>query len=115
MTKDRPLADVRRGLHDHAFRVMGLRGGSDLGNLISSDSSRGLRSALSMRDRTSLDIVSSERAGVLPADLLVLGQLQDFDIVLGKDWLARYYMIIDCGARTVTFRERGQEEFTYRG
>nr|CAD1837212.1 unnamed protein product [Ananas comosus var. bracteatus] len=52
---------------------------------------------------------------ILPADLLVLGQLQDFDVVLGIDWLARYYATIDCGARTVTFREPGQEEFTFRG
>nr|CAD1842643.1 unnamed protein product [Ananas comosus var. bracteatus] len=51
----------------------------------------------------------------MPADLLVLGQLQDFDVVLGMDWLARYYTTIDCGARTVTFRELGQEEFTFRG
>nr|CAD1820340.1 unnamed protein product [Ananas comosus var. bracteatus] len=51
----------------------------------------------------------------MPADLLVLGQLQEFDVVLGMDWLARYYATIDCGARTVTFREPGQEEFTFRG
>nr|CAD1833547.1 unnamed protein product [Ananas comosus var. bracteatus] len=31
------------------------------------------------------------------------------------DWLARYYATIDCGARTVTFRKPGQEEFTFRG
>nr|CAD1844011.1 unnamed protein product [Ananas comosus var. bracteatus] len=51
----------------------------------------------------------------MPANLLVLGQLQDFDVVLGMDWLARYYATIDCGARTVTFREPGQEEFTFKG
>nr|CAD1825792.1 unnamed protein product [Ananas comosus var. bracteatus] len=52
---------------------------------------------------------------IMPADLLVLGQLQDFDVVLGMNWLARYYATIDCGARTVTFREPCQEEFTFRG
>ncbi len=31
------------------------------------------------------------------------------------DWLARYYATIDCGERTVTFREPGQEEYIYRG
>nr|CAD1836895.1 unnamed protein product [Ananas comosus var. bracteatus] len=51
----------------------------------------------------------------MPADLLVVGQLQDFDVVLGMDWLALYYATIDCGARTVTFRKPGQEEFTFRG
>lgn len=48
----------------------------------------------------------------MPADILVLGQLQDFDVVLSMDWLARYYAIIDCGARTVTFHKPGQKEFT---
>nr|CAD1826060.1 unnamed protein product [Ananas comosus var. bracteatus] len=52
---------------------------------------------------------------IMLADLLVLGQLQDFDVVLGMDWLARYYATIDYGARTVTFHEPGQEEFTYKG
>ncbi len=52
---------------------------------------------------------------VLPADLLVLRQLQDFDVVLGMDWMSRFCATIDCRERTVTFREPGQEEFVYRG
>ncbi len=49
------------------------------------------------------------------ADLLVLQQLQYFDVVLGMDWLAWYCAMIDCEERTVIFREPGQEEFVYRG
>nr|CAD1830117.1 unnamed protein product [Ananas comosus var. bracteatus] len=52
---------------------------------------------------------------IIPADLLVLGQRQDFDVVLCMDWLAQYYATFDCGARTVTFHELGQKEFTFRG
>ncbi len=51
----------------------------------------------------------------MPADLLVLHQLQDFDVVLDMDLLARYFATINYAARTVTFREQSQEEFVYRG
>lgn len=46
---------------------------------------------------------------------MVLGQLQNFDIVLGMYWLACYYAMIDCGDQTVTFCEPGQEEYVYKG
>lgn len=51
---------------------------------------------------------------IMPVDLLVLRQLQNFDILLGMDWLARYYAIIDCRDRIVIFCELGQEEYVYR-
>nr|CAD1817889.1 unnamed protein product [Ananas comosus var. bracteatus] len=44
----------------------------------------------------------------MPADRLVLGQLQDFDVVLNMDWLVRYYATIDGGATMVVFREPGR-------
>nr|CAD1817839.1 unnamed protein product [Ananas comosus var. bracteatus] len=149
---DRLVVDVHRGLHDHALRVVGLRGDSCLVDLVSSDSSREIHDASFLGDHTGLNSASRKRAGVLDvadrasvprqterrqqaqsgrvyaarvedsttadlvvADLLVLGQLQDFDVVLGMDWLARYYAMIDCEARTVTFCEPSQEEFTFRG
>ncbi len=51
----------------------------------------------------------------MPIDLLVLRQLQDFDVVLGMDWLSRHYATIDCRERTVTLHEPGQEQYIYRG
>nr|CAD1822768.1 unnamed protein product [Ananas comosus var. bracteatus] len=62
MTEDRLVAGVRRGLHDHALRVVGLRGGSSLGDLISR------RQCVICGDHTGLDFVSRERAGVLDVD-----------------------------------------------
>nr|CAD1817997.1 unnamed protein product [Ananas comosus var. bracteatus] len=52
---------------------------------------------------------------IMPAELLVLRQLRNFDVVLGMDWLTRYYATIDCGARTIVFHEPRQEEFVYKG
>ncbi|XP_020081596.1 uncharacterized protein LOC109705274 [Ananas comosus] len=51
---------------------------------------------------------------VMPIDLLVLKRLKEFDIILGMDWLSKYYVSIDFPTRFITFREPGQEEFTYR-
>ncbi|XP_020099674.1 uncharacterized protein LOC109718053 [Ananas comosus] len=45
--------------------------------------------------------------------LLVLKRLKNFDIILGMDWLSRYYVTIDCKDKLITFREPGQKEFTY--
>nr|CAD1821842.1 unnamed protein product [Ananas comosus var. bracteatus] len=51
----------------------------------------------------------------MPVDLLALHKLGVFDVVLGIDWLTKYYATIDCKNRTVTFREPGQAEVVYRG
>nr|CAD1829907.1 unnamed protein product [Ananas comosus var. bracteatus] len=48
-------------------------------------------------------------------DLLALRKLGEFDVVLGMDWLTKYYTTIDCMNRTVTFRELGQTEVVFRG
>nr|CAD1829299.1 unnamed protein product [Ananas comosus var. bracteatus] len=52
---------------------------------------------------------------IMPADLLVLNQMKGFDIILGMDWLTKYYATIDCESKIITFREPGQKEFVYRG
>lgn len=49
------------------------------------------------------------------ADILVLRQLQNFNIVSGMDWLVCYYAMIDYGDQLVTFCEPGNEEYAYRG
>jgi hypothetical protein len=36
-------------------------------------------------------------------DLIPL-ELQDFDIILGIDWLSKYKALIDCYEKTVTFQ-----------
>lgn len=42
---------------------------------------------------------------IMPADLLALrGLIREFDVVLGMNWLTRYYATIDCKSRTVLFR-----------
>nr|CAD1839664.1 unnamed protein product [Ananas comosus var. bracteatus] len=51
----------------------------------------------------------------MPIDLLALRKLGDFDVVLGMDWLTKYYATIDCKNRTVTFREPGQTEVVFSG
>nr|CAD1834482.1 unnamed protein product [Ananas comosus var. bracteatus] len=52
---------------------------------------------------------------IMPVDLLDLRKLWDFDVVLGMDWLTKYYATIDCMNRTVTFREPRQTEVVFRG
>nr|CAD1824736.1 unnamed protein product [Ananas comosus var. bracteatus] len=51
---------------------------------------------------------------IMPADLLVLSRMKGFDIILGMDWLSKYYATIDCESRVITFREPDQEEVVYR-
>ncbi|XP_042460290.1 uncharacterized protein LOC122043775 [Zingiber officinale] len=50
----------------------------------------------------------------LTVDLQVLDML-DFDIILGMDWLARYYATVDCSARVVTFRPPGLPSWVFMG
>ena len=40
-------------------------------------------------------------------------QLHDFDIILGMDWLATHYALVDCFAKRVTFHIPGQPEFCF--
>nr|CAD1830196.1 unnamed protein product [Ananas comosus var. bracteatus] len=51
---------------------------------------------------------------IMPIRMLVLKKLKDFDVILGMDWLSKYYATIHCRNKVITFREPGQEEFTYR-
>nr|CAD1837507.1 unnamed protein product [Ananas comosus var. bracteatus] len=51
---------------------------------------------------------------IMPIRMLVLKKLKDFDAILDMDWLSKSYASIDCKNKVITFREPGQEEFTYR-
>ena len=46
---------------------------------------------------------------------LVLLCLQDFDVILGMDWLASYHASVDCFGKQVTFSIPGQPEFSFEG
>ena len=50
----------------------------------------------------------------LCADLVVLDVLE-FDVILGMDWLSKYYVTLDCREKIATFRIPGFEEFHFRG
>ena len=49
----------------------------------------------------------------LYADLIAI-EMKDFDIILGMDFLAKHNTIINCYHRTVTFKQSGQEKFTFK-
>ncbi|XP_020113258.1 uncharacterized protein LOC109727527 [Ananas comosus] len=51
---------------------------------------------------------------IMPIRMLMLKRLKDFDVILGMDWLLKYYVSIDCRNKVVTFWEPGQEEFAYQ-
>lgn len=51
---------------------------------------------------------------VLPANLAVFRML-GFDIILGMDWLSKYYANIDCRKKEVIFRSPSEEEFKFCG
>ena len=40
----------------------------------------------------------------MPADLVVM-EINDFDIILGMDWLSEHYAFIDCQEKRVTPRD----------
>ena len=44
---------------------------------------------------------------------LVLLDLQDHDMILGKDWLASYHAFVDCFRKRVTFSIQVQPEFSF--
>ncbi|RVW49285.1 Transposon Ty3-I Gag-Pol polyprotein [Vitis vinifera] len=46
---------------------------------------------------------------------LVLLDLQDFDVILGMDWLASYHAFVDCFGKRVTFSIPGQPDFSFEG
>ena len=49
----------------------------------------------------------------LLADLYVL-DMNDFDFILGMDWLGSLYAYLDCSKRMVTFCQPGVEEFSFQ-
>ena len=46
---------------------------------------------------------------------LVLFDLEDFDVILGMDWLASYHAFVDCFGKRVTFSIYGQANFCFEG
>ena len=50
----------------------------------------------------------------LLADLILL-DVMDFEVILGMDWLARHYAILDCREKQVIFRIPRDSEFGFRG
>ena len=46
---------------------------------------------------------------------LVLLNLQDFDVILGMDWLASYHASVDDFGKIVTFKILGQPNFSFEG
>uniref|UniRef100_A0A803QSH8 Retrotransposon gag domain-containing protein n=1 Tax=Cannabis sativa TaxID=3483 RepID=A0A803QSH8_CANSA len=50
----------------------------------------------------------------LLVDLIELN-LEDFDVILGMDWLAKYNATIDCKRKMVTFEPDGEDSFVFVG
>ena len=46
---------------------------------------------------------------------LVLLDIQDFDVILGMDWLSRHHATMDCFRKEVKFCRPGEPEITFRG
>ncbi|XP_077235487.1 uncharacterized protein LOC143877356 isoform X2 [Tasmannia lanceolata] len=46
---------------------------------------------------------------------LVLLNMNDFQVILGMDWLASYHASVDCFHKVVVFRIPGEEEFLFEG
>ena len=40
-----------------------------------------------------------------------IGDVIDFDVILGMDWLAQHYASLDCHEKDVIFRIPSDEEF----
>lgn len=47
--------------------------------------------------------------GVFPIDLMELS-FQEFDMILGKDWLVEDRVVLDCECKRVTFKVRDNVE-----
>ena len=41
--------------------------------------------------------------------------MTDYDVILGMDFLSKYWAMIDCRAKTVGFKPPGEEMFTLFG
>ena len=41
--------------------------------------------------------------------------MDDFDMILGMDWLVRYGATIDCRQKMVTFEPEGEDPFVFPG
>ena len=50
----------------------------------------------------------------MPIDLVLI-DLQDFDVILGMDWLASYHAFVDCFGKQMTFSISSQLEFSFEG
>ena len=50
----------------------------------------------------------------LPIDLIVL-EMEDYDVILGMDWLSKYNAIIFCRRKKVVFQPSEGEVFEYKG
>jgi hypothetical protein len=46
---------------------------------------------------------------------LILLDIQDFDVILGMDWLSPYHASVDCYSKRVTFHIPNQSEFHFEG
>ena len=51
---------------------------------------------------------------VIRAALIVLS-MQDFNVILGMDWLGENHALIDCETRIVTLRLPSRNSLTYKG
>ena len=51
---------------------------------------------------------------VIEATLIVLSK-QDFDVILGMDWLGENHVLIDCETQKVTLRLLSGDNITYKG
>ena len=49
-----------------------------------------------------------------PANLVLL-RIDDFDVILGMDWLARYRAILDCSNKVVWFNLEGYTHISLVG
>ena len=41
--------------------------------------------------------------------------MQNFEVILGMDWLSKYHASIDCNGKRVVFQPSGEEKFTFLG
>ena len=50
----------------------------------------------------------------MPADLVVM-EINDFDIILGMDWLSEHYAFIDCREKKVVFKIPDRRTYYFQG
>lgn len=75
--------------------------------------------ATPLEDRLIMDQVIKEcpitiEGRELDTDLILLG-MQDFDVILGMDWLVSYHAVLDCFGKRVIFQILEQSEFFFYG